>query len=61
MTAPPRKVDTLTISFGGIGHTVITRVRILKGEGEERKARLIDAPMLEEMERPFCLPALKLG
>jgi DNA repair protein RadA len=40
----------------GVGYAVRTRVRILKGEGEVRIARLVDDPMLEEMERPFYLP-----
>jgi len=38
-----------------VGHSMTTRVYLRKSKGNIRVARVVDSPLLPEMERPFCI------
>jgi DNA repair protein RadA len=38
-----------------VGHSMTTRVYLRKSKGTVRVARVVDSPVLPEMERPFCI------
>jgi len=38
-----------------VGHSMTTRIYLRKSKGNIRVARIVDSPLLPEMERPFCI------
>jgi DNA repair protein RadA len=38
-----------------VGHSMTTRIYLRKSKGNVRIARVVDSPLLPEMERPFCI------
>ncbi len=57
MARPDMFFGDPTRPVGGhvVGHSMTTRIYLRKSKGAVRVARVVDSPVLPEMERPFCI------